>query len=386
MKKIIVAIPHSHTWLWTQTCIASLMRNPPKVEGYNTQVVVVNNSPWSPSALGISLLGGQDYDFTRATGRWFDTPLLVMSNYKSNKFHASALDCIVESCEFDYLMAWETDVLALRPTWLQWFLDQMRDTDYAVGHWHHESFINPSCTLYRGDALREMQTWCKHRPDPNEMRWGSEFSQCQFVTDRMPEKDYVDWYDQNIAWVAGPFADKRGWPAGTVLKETPSGQLKGPGWYEPGQMLHHWAVERSYTYTVCKTNTAKIPVVTGGEMAIQTLYGPDINIPSPNVPLNPHELFGSAETVHLWGGTRALDIIKHEVHDPFVSTHTPWWLTREARFWKEIVPKDVQKQTLELIRRYGWYYRGAGTPDVTQRDRDAAEFVRACYREGGVEW
>ena len=122
-------------------------------------------------------------------------------------------------------------------------------------------------------------------------------------------------------------------------------------------------------------------------MPTQTFYG--MTQPAPERTLEIYEMFdlgkaGVAQTVHLWGGTRALDILKHKVECQFVAGNTPFWLEREARFWRDSVPKDVQDETLALIRKYGWHYRGEGTPDVTQRDRDAAEYVQACYRKGGV--
>jgi len=397
MKKIVLAIPHSHTFMWTQTCVASLLRNPPKAEGFDVAIVVIDNSPWSPAIRGIT-----DTSLV-CEGKWSDKPshlkpnagfesFSVIENHKSNRFHASALDCVVEGTnlpydfkDFDYLMALETDVLALRPTWLQWFVDQMRPTDFAVGHWHHESFINPSCTLYRGDVLRLMMGWCKSNDQPDVLRWGPNFANVQDIAARQPERDYRDWYNDNVEWIAGPFADKRGWSAGTQLKEPPSGQLKGPGWYEPGQMLHHWAVEAGYTYTVCQTATTKIAGVHGGEMPVQTFYGDhEDSISYACRQLWFEEMQTLAETVHLWGGTRALDIIKHEVTCGFVGANTPFWLEREARFWKASVPPDVQAETLELIRKYGWHYRGCGTPEVTDRDREAVRMVQECYARGGV--
>lgn len=359
---------------WTQTCVASLVHNPPRAEGYEVSVIVVDNSPWSPAIKGIkdTLVAGE-------------LDLRVITNHKSNKFHASALDCVIDKHDFDLLMALETDVLALRPTWLQWFVDQLRETDFAVGHWHHESFINPSCTLYCGSALHDMNVWCKNHPSPNTLRWGPLFGRSAPLDSNLTPEVMSNPRDLEAAiegfkeWVAGPFAEKRGWPAGTELKEEPSGQPKGPGWYEPGQQLHHWAVEAGYTYTVCPTLTT---TVTPG-LPLQTLYG--ASMPDPGRQLEAVELFGNAETAHLWGGTRALDILKHPVTCQFVTANTPMWLAREARFWKHVVPPHIQEQTLELIRQFGWHVTGQGSDHVSQRDREAAEFVQSCYREGGVE-
>ena len=366
MIKTIIAIPHSHSWFWTQTCVASLIRYPPVADTTECQIVVVDNSPWSPAIRGIT-----DTKFAKF--------VKVVENHKSNKFHASALDCIVDTFDFDYLMAWETDVLALRPDWLQWFVDQMRLSNFAVGHWHHEQFINPSCTLYRGDVLRAMAVWCRERPERDTMRWGERFDQTQSLYDREPARDYVGAPPDDYSWVRGPFADKRGWPQGTALKESPSGQCKGPGWYEPGQMLHHWAVEAGYTYTVCPTFTHD----RRQGMPVQTLYG---GYPwDRELTLTEMRQSGAA-TVHLWGGTRALDIIKHDVTCEFVKSNTPYWLEREARFWLDAVDADTRATTLELIRQYGWHYRGQGSDTVTDRDRAASEYVRKCYAAGGVEW
>ena len=397
MKKIIVAIPHSHTWFWLQTCISSLIRNPPRAEGYSVEIVVVDNSPWSPAIKGLTDTSIVDY-------YPYGMDVTIIPNHKSNKFHASALDCVVEKFDFDYLMALETDVLALKPDWLQWFIDMLYTTDYAVGAWHHEQFINPSCTLYRGDVLRDMRNWCLGNlvfdtgAPQDELRWGPNFSTTAPLDNNLSLSENPAAVLQNIkGWIAGPFAEKRGWPDGVSLKESPSGQLKGPGWYEPGQQLHHWAVEQGYTYTICPTLTTKRE----DGLPLQTMYGGwGVNEPSTYPPsarmassevmhdhgrqLEAVELFGNAQTAHLWGGTRALDILKHPVTCGFVKANTPMWLAREARYWAHVVPPLVQKQTLDLIRRYGWHTTGQGSDHVSDRDREAAEFVRECYARGNV--
>lgn len=354
MQTAVIAIPHSHTWLWTQTCLAALQRNPPIVEGIETQIVLVDNAwDWSPAIRAVT-----------------ETPLkedvTVVSNLRPNKYHASGLDHILDLYEPDWFMALETDVLVLRPDWLAWFIGQMRVSDYAVGHWHHEQFVNPSCTLYRGEVLRQMRHWCRENTS-REMRWGQRFDQVEMLSPDMYES------------IRGPFADKRGWPEGTQLVQPPTGQVKGPGWYEPGQMLHHWAVEAGWGYTVCRTaTTERVP-----GLPTQTLYGWEGDAPQEDIA--PEALFDSgAVSVHLWGGTRALDIIKHPVECQFVRKNTPFWLEREARFWKAIVPADVQEATIPLIQKWGFHVKGQGTPDVTDRDREAAAMVTECYRRGGV--
>lgn len=392
-NKIIVAIPHSHTWFWTQTCIACLKIYPPIADGYNVEVIVVDNSPWSPAIRGVT-------DTALGDG------IQVVQNSKSNKFHASALDYIVENYEFDYLMAMETDALVLRPNWLQWFVDMMRPSDFAVGMWHHEKFVNPSCTLYHGHTLREMNWWCKHHPSPDTLRWGPLFGKTSPLDNNLPLSENPAAVLEDLkGWIAGPFAEKRGWSAGTDLLERPSGQDKGPGWYEPGQQLHHWAVNNFSwigTYTVCPTLTTKRM----DGLPLQSLYGawgqPELNemvLPAGRLADGPSghdhmraleavELFGNAYAAHMWGGTRALDIVKHDVTCQFVKANTPFWLAREARYWRHVVPEDIQYETLKLIRKYGWHYTGqSNTVDGgNDRDRAAVEMIRMHYQDGGVEW
>ena len=339
-------------------------------KGCEVTTVVVDNSPWSPSIMGV-----------RNDPKFAGGGLYVNTNGKVNKFHASALDFMVENCEFDFLMALETDVLALRPTWLQWFVDQMAPTDYAVGHWHHEQFVNPSCTLYRGQVLRDMLQWCRTEAPQHELRWGLGFSKVAPLDSNLHNAENPEEVARTVrSWVCGPFAEKRGWPEGTKLKEAPTGQLKSGGWYEPGQQLHHWATNEGWTYTVCPTMTTDVEP----GLPVQTLYGS--TMPDPGRQLEAVELFGNAEAAHMWGGTRALDIIKHPVTCEFVKSHTPGWLAREARFWKHVVPPGVQEETLALIRKFGWHLTGQGADYVSERDREAAEYVRKCYAEGGVTW
>lgn len=380
-NRVLIVVPHSHTVFWTQSCITSLLRHKPK----DADIVVVDNSPWSPS-LRILLETSLGFEPSPSIGQLSVRQFGVIENSKSNRFHASALDDAVERLghDYDYLMAWETDVLALAPDWLDWFFAQLKPTDYACGHWHHEAFLNPSCTLYRMKPILEMLDWCKANPEPDLLRWGDKFELSQPVQARQPERDYREWFNDNVSWIVGPFAEKRGWPAGTVLKEPPSGQLKGPSWYEPSQALHHWAVQAGYTYTVCPTWTHEREP----GLPLQTVYGVlGAGNENLNRGLEAADLFAlhGAKTAHLWGGTRALDILKHPVECNFVKSNTPFWLAREARFWRDIVPADVQAQTLAMIRKHGWHTTSIDGRPVQDRDRDAAKFVEACYFTGGVE-
>ena len=85
------------------------------------------------------------------------------------------------------------------------------------------------------------------------------------------------------------------------------------------------------------------------------------------------------QIVHLWGGTRALDLLKHPVSDPTVNNNMGYWLEREAEIWCQIVPKERQERTLELIKKNGWFTR-----DMTEREMEAVKVVNEHYRKGGI--
>jgi hypothetical protein len=226
-----------------------------------------------------------------------------------------------------------------------------------------------------------MLYWCRNEAPQDELRWGERFINTAPLDNNLPlNENPASVLEEIKSWICGPFAEKRGWLPGTRLKVEPSGQLKGPGWYEPGQQLHHWAVNEGYTYTVCPT----ITTTRDDGMPLQSMYG--TSIPDPQRQLEASELIGNAQTVHLWGGTRALDIIKHEVTCNFVKSNMRMWLMREARFWLETVPDDIQEETRGLIRKYGLHITSQDGNPISERDKLAAQFVKDCYKAGGVEW
>jgi hypothetical protein len=359
LKRCVIAVPHSHTWFWTQVCLSCLERFPPAAEGVECRVVVVDCSPWSPAIRGI-------------TDTRLGEKVTVIDNPKPNKYHASGLDTVVERFDCDYLFTLETDVAVLRPDWLPWFVAQLeRNPDwFAVGHFHHEGFVNPSCTLYRAWLLRSMAEWCRAN-DSDVMRWGPDFSLSETIKEPAV-----------AASVRGPFAEKRGWPQGTRLREPPTGQLKGYGWYEPGQALYHWCREDGDRgYLACPTfDTFK-----DGDPGwpIHTYYGQDM---PEGRPYELRELFDAGPyACHFWRGTGALNVLKHKIdYDPKEYQFLEYCLPREARFWSQAVDPGVQKDTLALIHKHGWHVTGCMTPEVTDRDRMAVRLVEDQYRKGGV--
>jgi hypothetical protein len=288
--------------------------------------------------------------------------------------HGTGLNEILHQFDCDFLMTWETDVIALRHNWLQWFIDQMTDNTFAVGYRrsdYQDHYLDPSCTLYRTADLRKALMWCRTNPS-TVMRAGKNF------------ENEVSMSERFRSATSGPFSDKRGWPKGTVLKSEHFLDL--PGWWEPGQLLSHWAEENDLPIVACQTATTYDPNAVAASppgLPTGTFYGMDGPAPARNQEIG--EMWGTAATVHLWAGSRILRVIKHSIDwDQLLVGNASFWLQREARFWRDTVDRDIQEQTLALIRKWGWHLKGFETAAITQRDRDAVVFVHANYAKAGV--
>lgn len=318
MPDVTIVIPNGHTWYWPQVAVQSLRENSVDPGAAIKRVVVVCNSPWSPAYRGI-------------TETELSVGVEVIQNDLPVRFHGSALDLALELCDTDWLFCMETDSRPLRDGWLSWYLSHVTSDRVAcVGQWHHEQFVNPSATLYRVSALKEAAEFCRANKD-EAFTWGPAFYNSEQLD---PE---------SLAFVRsgrmGPFSERRGWRAGTVLREAPTGQHKGPGWYEPGQWLYHWLVENDWKAVTCPVihDMDQIPRLTSyGESREQAYFA------------------------HYWGGTRAYDhLLDDHAMDPTVVQWAPYWQARERRIWEEIIPARIREQTNALIARWGWKYAGA---------------------------
>lgn len=351
-----IVVPHSHTWFNTQICVSKILTHTHKYKNYKLDIVVVDNSwEWSPSILGI-------------TGTPLGNKVKVINNnvHYYHRGHGSALDLAFSRLDADLILTVETDAIPLRDGWLDLFLAHLEDTDYAAGAWHHQQFANPSFTLYRRKAWERMKkehcdsfTGVKHNA-----YWGPSF---QYVGQITPEE----------AADSGPFSERRGWPPGTVMQHYPHMVNLGPYHYEPGQAFYHWATEfGGYTFGVVPFHDTHLNGIPTG-----TYYGWTEGKDTPN-----------AFAVHYWGGTRALDPLKHkafvrffndptwaDLNDTAIGPHRPYWINREANLWKQYVDTDIKKQTLNLIEKHGWI---KGTP--TPLENTAIDEITKLYNASGV--
>ena len=339
--KIIIAIPVAHTYFWQDSCISQLQKFDPGIR--DVQIVIVSNAyDWSPSIRPVMDWSMEDN---------LNIPMEVVMNDRASMWHGTALDHVVEHYEADYLFTMEPDVLVLQDDWLKWFVDQMKDNIFSIGHWHHEGFINPSATLYRMNTLKIMLEECRANKDSN-MYWGPDFSRSENI---LPHYEY---YLEDV----GPFSEKRGFPPNTKLKgPSPSGQLKGPGWWEPAQQAHHIAIEKGYDYIPipCRHDIIPERCIPSG-----TFYGEDHNF----------------YLVHTWGGTRCYDILKHPVSDPTVLNNYQWWIEREVEIWNQIVPENRKEITKRFIKEKGFYNR-----PMNEREEQASNTILKIYKKAGID-
>lgn len=341
--KVVVAIPHSGSWFLTQICLQSLRNCPPMLNGVKAKIVVIDNS-WdtSPSIRGV-------------TDTMLDKDVWVYQNPRKTRTHGGALDLVVELENPDLLVTLETDVTATNPGWLEAFVMRMRSTDFVVGGWHEvEKFANPSCAVYRGSVLQEMAAWSA-KNDSTLLRWGLNFEKAN----AMPEQEWLDR--------TSPFGERRGWPFGAQLKVPPRMQEGGPGWYEPGQQLFHWAIDAGYTYSVMPSATEYGGF--DGRIPIGTFYGPR----------------EAAWAVHWWAGSRGLTTMfappeSPDWTDPCIVNNRDYWFRREAIQWLQSVPVPVQRETIKLIRRHGWRLG-----EVSERNQQAIEHAEDVYRSAGID-
>lgn len=301
--KVAIAMSHGHTAKWLQVAVNSLKSNPNVVE---SDIYVACTWPGHPSIKAIT-----ENDLGK------DVTLIDCVRRKHS--HATGLEEILEHIAdkgYDYMFCMETDCQALRPGWLDWFVNFVKD-DPKIGiagfFWHegdHHYNINPSGTLYRVDML---QQYHKEARENNEG---------MFYHPRGNKPDTTPGMDNTIKDLVGCFAETRGIKDPTdVQKDVILRGVPEAAWFEPGQWLYarlqgEWKEAR----VPCDHIYMQYPGHTAPE---GTYYGGK----------------AQAQFIHYWGGTRAYDWKKHPVTDNFVRSCAPAWIAREDKIWRENVPE-----------------------------------------------
>ena len=309
-KKVTIVIPHGHTWKWTQVVVSSFKKTKNNVD---YDIMIVNNSSWHNSIRGI-------------TETKLGEGVKVVDNWKPNRFHASALDCAIELIDTEYIFTAETDIMACKDGWLDWYLSFLEgeQKNVAVGYYWDEggyvhNYINPSATLYRTKPVQEFNKLCMDNHDYT-MYFGEGFNQTMDI--REMDQSYLSW--------TGAFAEKRGFKQKTG---SDNGRLNA-GWYEPGQQLYYWLEEQGYNLIKAPVDHRYFPFP--DHVPEGTYYGG----------------YADPYYIHFWGGTRAWDRVKHDVNDGFVLKYENFWWEREDRIWKQVVDDDIRGKTENLILKY----------------------------------
>jgi hypothetical protein len=317
MSRVAIALSHGHAAKWLQVIIHSLKTMKNEME---SDIYVAATWPGHPSIKAIT-----------------ETPLgddvHVMDCVRRKTSHATGLDEILEHIAplgYDYMFCTETDCRAMKPGWLDWYYNFMKN-DPKIGmagfFWNegrNHYNINPSATLYRVDMLM------KYHKESRENNEG------MFYHPRGNRADTEKGMDTNIKEVAGVFSETRG-----IKNPSPEQEkqiLRGvpqAAWFEPGAWLYYKSIGE-YTYAAVP-NDHIYTNLGGGRTPEGTYYG------------------GKKDPyfIHFWGGTRAWDHLKHPVHDMFVKKSSKGWLNREDKIWKETVPEEYRQIVSEIYEEIG---------------------------------
>ncbi len=323
--KVAICMTNAHCPKWLQIVIHSLKQNPNQVEN---DIFVACSWPGHNSVRAIT---------ETALGEGVTTVDCVRRKHS----HATGLDELLEYVAvrgYTHFFALETDCRAMKPGWLDWFVNFMKSDssthltgidsgfDPKIGiagfFWHegdHHYNINPSGTLYRIDML------LKYHREARENKEG------MFYHPRGNKADTVPGMDNSIKNVVGVFSETRGIKNPTdvqrdvILKGVPEA-----AWFEPGQWLYarlqgEWKEVR----VPCDHIYMQYPGHTAPE---GTYYGSK----------------AWPQLIHYWGGSRAYDWKKHKVDDHFVKSCAPMWIRREDQIWKETVPEEYRSIVAKL--------------------------------------
>lgn len=313
--RIAIALSHGHAAKWLQVILYTLQYFTNNVL---FEIFIANTWPGHPS-----IKAATETDLGKNV-RFIDCTMRLHS-------HATGLDQIldylIDRGGYSHMFCAESDAMACRPDWLVWFMEQfysIQNCGMAGFFWHEGNNhfnINPSGTLYSMEMLEKYHH--EVRSNNSGMFWHPNGN-------RM---DTESGMDPTIKDVAGAFSETRGVkdPNDRQRQEIVKG-VPQAAWFEPGSWLYYRSLgEYNHVRVPCDHIYTQFGPVTSPE---GTYYGGK----------------GNPQYIHFWGGTRAYDFLKHPVNDTFVSRGAPYWLQREDKIWKEIVPEKYRAIVPELYK------------------------------------
>jgi len=330
MKSATVVIPHALTTKFTQIAVASLKEFS---NDHDFDIVVVDNSPGNPSIRGIS-----------------ETSLGEGVKVLENKYypiHACALDFVLADCETPYFFATESDAQALKDHWLDRYFEQMRDEHVAMVGWYwigadkDRDYIAPCATLYNTKILKRIQAQI-HLNDNNIICYGTGLKRrydlaAQHEFEAVVKNRYH-----------GPFSEQRGFQEIWSFRD-------GKFYQEPGAWCYYrcqieYECVKVYGVGLYNEN----PHVADGTWYLDTPIEEGDNkfwIYDPTEKKSQdYKDFVKKEAyyVHHWGGTVSHNWERFPLIMEWERRALPWWVDREDRIWREVVPESVRRKTLEM--------------------------------------
>ncbi len=318
--KTIVVIPHSRTVKWLQIVVASIKAHPCKAV---FDVMVVNNSPAGDESLKALT----------------ETELGEGIRIEENKYvraHAGALDytlSIIDPEEYPYFFSAETDCVALRDGWLDWFYGFMRDEWVAMAGWFwpgtDREYIHTGGCLYNTAILNRIKKQI-HQNENLMICYGSGLKKRLWLGEEnahlntVPElKEAGQSYRDSLnSPYQGPFTEQRGFQEIWSKRDIKFYQ-------EPGA----WPYYRLQTEYECVKVPGRVSYFEPLHLAEGTWYG---------------EPLEEAWWVHGWAGTVSHNYEIMKVVDKWQRDALPVWIEREDTWWRETVPESARNKVLEL--------------------------------------
>ena len=322
MKKpsIGIVVPFFNTPMWGQTSIYSLLTSLDTsfLSKYSVEVLVVDNVeskfPQKCFVDALKIFNNEDIKI-----RFIDNPEMP-------KFHGTALYIGVCELNTDYLLCWETDIVALKSDWLDWLLSFFEDsnlwgvgTNYGIHDGYNDFNYHipiPDPGIYRMSILKEINKECQDNKEP-VFYYG---------------KDYKEFVKEDLQSKWGVFSERRG------FKEThpnsPDGK-EGKGIkYGAGGFLHgEWLAFRMLR-----------------DGRFHSTYIPQ-NVFMFEEDFIKYTSYGGDRIRHYWFGSSKWQFLMGEELNWVQIKTMRLRIEEEIKIWKMIVPKEYRKKVIELFNK-----------------------------------
>ena len=231
-------------------------------------------------------------------------------------WHGGCVDYALPMIDTPYFMMMETDCQIMKPDWLKHFLDPiLKDDLVAMAGWFwpggDRDYIGPGATIYNTDIVKRIEA---------EIRDNKRTTFC--YGDGLRLRHTLEPRMRDAKWLWGPFTETRSYH--DIVKR------EEKWWQEPCAWLYYRC---SFEYECVKLpGMWTTALVNGHNIAGGTFYG------------KPDDMY----LIHHWGGTVSHNWEKQKVTAPWELATLPWWIAREDRVWRDVVPAEIREHTLDM--------------------------------------